>query len=404
MRTHLLLLVVLAVPAAAQTGFWSTPVNLSYLNTAEGDIYAHLSADLLTLRWSTSRPEIPGSPGGWDIYRVSRPDRFSPFGPVAREPGGINTAAGELAVHVMPSETRAFLTTNAGVLDVFETTRPTPTSPWSPLVLVGPLASIGVDRDVSVTADGTYLLFYSDRPGAVFEDIFESHFISGTWTPPIRVAELSTARADNGPNLSPDGLTCHLSIAVSGTSADIHVSRRRLRTDPWGPPVRIAEVNTPAVEQDAEVSADGREMFLSCFNRPGNIGHFDLWYSAFTGLTHQNLPQAGRPLLFHVTVPTRPGAPYQVGVALASTPGLPVPGVGTVPLAADGLFLLSIGGALPGVFTDFGGVLDAHGWATATLSLPAGLPVGLGFSVAAVTYGPGGIDFITNGEDLAVNP
>jgi hypothetical protein len=224
------------------------------------------------------------------------------------------------------------------------------------------------------------------------------------WTPPVRVAELSTIRADYGPSLSPDGLTCFLAITVSITNPDIFVSRRKLRTEPWGPPVRIAEVSTPAVEQEVDVSADGREMFLACFNRPGNLGLFDLWYSTFTGLTHQNLPQAGRPLLLHVTVPTRPGAPYQVGVALASTPGIPVPGVGTIPLAADELLLLSISGALPGVFTDSGGVLDARGWATATLNLPAGLPAGFGFSVAAVTWGPGGIDFITNGEDLAVHP
>ena len=60
-----------------------------------------------------------------------------------------------------------------------------------------------------------------------------------------------------------------------------------------------------------------------------------------------------------------------VGAALSSTPGIPVPPIGTVPLALDALFLLSTSGALPTVFTNFAGLLDAFGEATATLNFPA---------------------------------
>jgi hypothetical protein len=106
-----------------------------------------------------------------------------------------------------------------------------------------------------------------------------------------------------------------------------------------------------------------------------------------------------------VTNAARAGNGYVVGAALSSTPGIPVPPIGTVPLAIDALFILSTSGALPAVFTNFAGLLDAFGEATATLNFPpvpalAGLP----FSIAAVTYDMTGINWISNGEDLQINP
>jgi hypothetical protein len=397
-----LLVCLLALPAAAQTGFWSAPVPLTEVNTATNDYYPFLSADGVTLRWSSARQDLPGSPGAWDIYQAVRPDRFSPFGPVTREPGGINTPSNDLGVHVMPSEMQAFHTIVVGNSDIWETTRTGPAGPWGTPVLVAPLAGTGTDYGVTVTADGLYLMFSSGRSGA--QDLYESFFVSGMWTPPVLVTPLSTTGGEYGPCLAPDGLTVWYSTAPSGSAdQNVMVSRRKLTTDPWGPPVPVPELNSTFYEREPHVSDDGREVFFTS-GRAGSLGAPDNWTARWTGLSHQNLPQPTRPLLIHLSIPSFPNANYQVGLALSSAPGFPVPGVGTVPLALDHLFLLSISGVLPGVFQNFSGVLDANGWATATLNLPPGPLVHLDFSVAAVTYGPGGISFITNGEDLKVNP
>jgi len=403
MRT-LVSVLVLALPALAQVGFWSTPTNVGPLNTAQSEFYPHLSTDGLTLRWScSSRPDLPGSPGGWDVYQASRPDRHSPFGAVSREPGAINTPVNDLAIHVMPDGLTAYCTTVTGNVDIFQYTRALPTDPWGAGTLVTPWAGPGNDHDISVTADGMYAMWTGSRTG--LGDIYESHFVAGAWTPAVLVAPLSTPAAEYGPSMAPDGLTAWYAGAIAGGpgAPDLLVSTRKLRTDPWGPP-SLVSVSNVALDRRPSVSADGRELFFTSA-RVGGLGSNDTWVSTFTGLTHQNLPQPGATVLFHVTVPAQAGALYQVAMAFSSLPGIPVSGVGTIPLAIDALLLLSISGAVPSIFANFAGSLDAFGEATATLNIPAlGILAGIDFSVAAVTHGPGGIAFITNGEDLKINP
>jgi hypothetical protein len=404
MRT-LVSVLVLALPAAAQVGVWSTPTNLAPVNTAQSEFYPQLSYDGLTLRWSCSaRADLPGSPGGWDVYQVTRPFLHGGFGPASREPGSINTPSNDLGVHVMPDGLTAYCTTVTGATDIFQYTRALPTDPWGAGILVAPWAGTGTDFEVSVTADGQYAMWSGARTG--LGDLYESHFVAGSWTPAVLVAPLSTATADYGPSMAPDGLTAWFAGTIAGGpgAPDLLVTTRKLRTDPWGPPVLVPGVNSTALDRRPGISPDGRELYFTSA-RPGGLGSNDIWVSTFTGLTHQNLPQPGATVLFHVTVPTQAGALYQVAMAFASAPGIPVPGVGTIPLTIDALFLLSISGVAPTIFTNFTGNLDAFGEATASLNIPAlGILAGIDFSVAAVTLSGGSISFITNGEDLKINP
>jgi len=404
MRTIVSVL-VLALPAVAQVGVWSTPTNVGPVNTSQSEFYPQISFDGLTLRWSCSlRADLPGSPGGWDVYQASRPDRHSPFGPVSREPGAINTSVNDLAVHVMPDGLTAYCTTVTGATDIFQYARALPTDPWGAGVLVAPWAGASTDFDVSVTADGLYAMWAGSRSGA--GDIFESHFVAGAWTPAVLVAPLSTATAEYGPSMAPDGLTAYYAGTIAGGpgAPDILVTTRKLRTDPWGAPTLVPGISLAGLDRRPSISSDGRELFFTSA-RAGGLGSNDIWTTTFTGLTHQNLPQPGATVLLHVTVPSQAGALYQVALAFSSAPGIPVPGVGTIPLAFDSLFLLSISGAVPSIFTNFAGTLDAFGEATASLNIPAlGVLAGLDFSIGAVTISGGGISFITNGEDLKINP
>jgi hypothetical protein len=234
------LLVLAAVPAAAQVGTWGTPVNVPGINTTVSDYYPNQSGDGLTLRWSSSRTDIPGGVGGWDVFQAVRPDRHSPFGPVTREPGGINSTTNDLSVQVMPDELTAYVVqqplSNA---DIYVCTRSGPAAPWGPSAIIAPLVSTSVEYGNTVTADGTYMLFSSGRAGGVGgQDIYESYFVAGAWTPPVLVAPLSTTLSEYGPCMSPDGLAVFLS---TNSGNQISMSTRKLRTDPWGAPVVVLE-------------------------------------------------------------------------------------------------------------------------------------------------------------------
>jgi hypothetical protein len=402
-RSPSVLLLVLGVLAAVATAQWAAPTNLGTpLNTTTSDYYPQFSYDGLILRWSNLNI-VP--PGGWGVLQSQRATRHSPWGPVTVEPGGIQTTGNDLSVWVFRDELTCYFmsTTNS---DLSVVTRTLPTDPWGAPAVIPELAGTGTDFGATVTADGLYILWSGSRTGA--GDIYESSRPTPTspWTPPILVTNLSRTTADYGPCLSPDGLTVYLcQSGVGGPGGnDVVVSTRKLRTDPWPVPVLLANVSSISLEREVDVTADGRELVVTS-DRAGGIGGPDTWHSTFTGLTHENLPQPGQPLLIHVTNAARAGNGYVVGAALSSTPGIPVPPIGTVPLAIDALFILSTSGALPAVFTNFAGLLDAFGEATATLNFPpvpalAGLP----FSIAAVTYDMTGINWISNGEDLQINP
>lgn len=77
----------------------------------------------------------------------------------------------------------------------------------------------------------------------------------------------------------------------------------------------------------------------------------------------------GQTLPLPLSLPTRPGSIYVLAASTATTPGLSLPGLGTLPLKPDALFSLSLG-QNNGLFRNFAGLLDAQGHATPRLSLP----------------------------------
>lgn len=91
-------------------------------------------------------------------------------------------------------------------------------------------------------------------------------------------------------------------------------------------------------------------------------------------------------------------APYAIAAALSAEPVQALPGGGSLPLAADPLFALSLDPAFAFFFPGFLGALDASGNASTSLPLPpgAGLSgVRLHFAAAALAPGSGALATIT---------
>ena len=88
-------------------------------------------------------------------------------------------------------------------------------------------------------------------------------------------------------------------------------------------------------------------------------------------LTQTGQATPGATVVYNLEAPTEGGAAYLVRCAFSRSPGIPVPGVGTVPITPDDLFWLS--GQAPTIFKNFGGVLTSQGKGAAAVAIP-GIP------------------------------
>jgi hypothetical protein len=122
-----------------------------------------------------------------------------------------------------------------------------------------------------------------------------------------------------------------------------------------------------------------------------------LWHDA---LTRSGVVTPGKTVQLNLDVPGRPGDVYALRCAFSRSPGIPIPGAGTVPLTPDDLFFLS--GAVPTIFQNFSGVLDPNGLATAAILVP-NVPAlyGIRIYAAFVSVGGSGI-FLSNSLSLTI--
>ncbi len=137
-------------------------------------------------------------------------------------------------------------------------------------------------------ADTLTFYFNSNRPGgAGGYDIYEST-IGEDWSfsPPVRVPELSSAANETMPVVRKDGRELFLTSNRTGTIGgwDLWVSTRDSTSDPWSTPVNLGPaVNSTSNDQRAAISWDATTMIFFS-NRPGGLGLADLYETTRTKL------------------------------------------------------------------------------------------------------------------------
>lgn len=391
----LIVTAIIGSVAAAQ-GAWSTPVEVTAVNTTTQDYYPNISRDGLTLRIASSRSDLAGFVGGWDINAATRSGPGQSWVGLQTEPGTINSTSNDLSPHVLPGDTVAYfasLRPGTGGSDIWRVSRAAPNQPWGNATEITPVNTTTTEYGVSVTDDELYMLLTSGS------NIVESTraSIALPWGAPVVVSELNIGTSQRDTRVSGDGLTVYFA-----SNGNLFVSRRPFRTAKWGTPVSLGSVNSTGTDRVPSPTSDGRELFFSS-SRPGTGGQ-DVWVTTFTGLSYEGLPQVGSPLLLHVTHPARPGAIYQIGLSFSNTIGIPIPGVGTIPLDFDKLFEISVVNPIPGLFQNFSNTLNVRGESTAVLSIPPiGALIGVSFHAAFVTLGTSGVDYISNGLQLGIH-
>ena len=152
---------------------------------------------------------------------------------------------------------------------------------------------------------GGWLLFVSDRtacgatPGMTppVGDIYitrQRH--DGTWDAPQNLGCVADGSGPNftggefGPSLRTIGGVTYLYFSSTGTTGnhDIYRSRRN-DNGTFGPPQPVAELNTLAVDQMPNVSADGSEIVFAS-SRNGNMDIFTATFNSSTGLWSTPVP------------------------------------------------------------------------------------------------------------------
>jgi Tol biopolymer transport system component len=144
---------------------WPEPVNLGpTVNSQYGDNHPSISADGLTLYFDSRRPSSLGGLIFTDIYMCRRLTTESPWG--KPELLAINTEGNEYSPDLTHDRLRLYYDSPLAGRDLWVAERATPKDEWEKGVPLGlPFNASGIDTDPSVSADGRWLYFVSDRPG-----------------------------------------------------------------------------------------------------------------------------------------------------------------------------------------------------------------------------------------------
>jgi len=208
---------------------------------------------------------------------------------------------------------------------------------------------------------GTILAFESSTSGRY--EIYTVLTRNGVLTP----VSLNPNLDDRRPMMASDGDRVTWK-SDRGTARDVYMAypdgtgQRQLT--PFG------DLQPSLTNSSHALNGDGT---MAVFATPNNYlggnpeGDYEIWFwrDAFT---RSGPATPGSTIALNMEDPSRPGAAYLVRCAFSRAPGIPLPGVGTVPITPDALFWLS--GFAPTIFQNFGGVLNGQGQATAAVAIP----------------------------------
>jgi WD40-like Beta Propeller Repeat len=274
-------------------GPWSAPINVGPpLNTQYNDMYAVLTADGLTVYFTSDRP---GTVGGNDLWVSRRESTEAPWG----EPENLailNTTSDDSLPVLSTSENFMYFHSDrpggCGAGDLWRSQRNPVSGEWTAPVNMGCV----VNTTATETAPSFYanddlglttIYFGSNRPGGIGDfDIYETtstneDLESAVFGPGVLVPELSSLGRDTRTFVRRDGreifITSNRTGGVGGL--DIWVATREDSSDRWSTPVNPGPpLNSAADDGSPALSRDGRTLYFFS-TRPGGFGGRDIWFT-----------------------------------------------------------------------------------------------------------------------------
>ncbi len=271
---------------------WSTPINLGpSINTASNELHPAISADGLSLFFSSGRP---GGFGGSDLWVAQRLDRNADWEPAQNLGPGFCTTGDEFGVELSPDAHWLFFCSDGlpdakgNNLNIFVAFRSDTADNFGwglPANLGKGINGDHLNCDPTVFVDpetGVTTLYFArlNKPGQGDWDIYVSTLQpDGTFGNAVLDPELSSRYRDTHPTVRRDGLEVIFSSNRPGSlgGIDLWVSTRATTHDKWSTPVNLgAGVNTPYDDRAPYLSDDGLTLIFSS-DRPGGLGGTDFY-------------------------------------------------------------------------------------------------------------------------------
>ncbi len=200
---------------------WGEPVNLGpTVNSSAPEWAPSISPDGLSLYFNSPRPG--GYGGSWgDIWVTTRATKDDAWGPPVNLGATVNSSYQDITPGISADGLSLFFTSNrpggSGSLDLWVSRRGTKDDPWGTSVNLGPIVnSAASENDPCISADG-WTLFFGDydsgpfRPGGYGgSDIWVTTraTVSDTWSTPVNLGPtINSSSLDSQPAISADGST-----------------------------------------------------------------------------------------------------------------------------------------------------------------------------------------------------
>jgi hypothetical protein len=240
------------------------PVALTSLDTSADEEHADLSADELTIYFSSTRP---GGAGGFDIYQATRGSTSEPFGNAILVQG-INTAGDERTPRMAGNGLSMYAMIAASSfpgLHIALSTRPNVTVAFSGMRTVANINNATNSADPYILPSGNAMYLASDLAGNF--GLYRSVKVNGAFSTPTLVpgVNLDTPAVENNPVVTPDELTLFFGSTRPGGTGDydIYEARRAHAADGFGAPIELTGLDTPGADVPNWISPDGCNLYFT---------------------------------------------------------------------------------------------------------------------------------------------
>jgi hypothetical protein len=244
------------------------------VNSNVSDFAPQISSDGLSLVFSSSRPPGNAFAFNYDIWMTTRATKQEDWLPATRLGDAVNSSVMDVTPWLSGDGLTLYYAKGAWPnMDIVVSRRTTPSEPWEASENLGSVVnSPAKEEDPSLTSDGLELYFYSNRSGENKIYVSTRDSVSASWREP-KVLDIGNG---GGPSISPDGLFLLFASERPGPdiSADsIWMTRRLTRQSKWKDPVLLALPGYADSEDFSPYFGDGLLYFGS--------GRSGFWWNIF---------------------------------------------------------------------------------------------------------------------------